>query len=423
MKKHLVLSLCIATMTLQAIGQANKDLSNLTAPTAVNVNLLPTSNNSKSLGSAGKSWKNLYVDGKSYLNTAYTYFDGATNQFRINNGADRFVIDDAGNTGIGTLTPARKLDVQTTGLTTVMQVKKPWTGSGTTNFNLVEINNAYNFGYGTGLYASGGRIGVKGYAPNGGVTGYGVYGEAFGASGYSYGVYGTASTAGNAYGVVGIASTTGGGGAAAFGVYGSANGTNAWAGWFAGKGYFSGNVGIGTTSPSVKLHVYGGTDAEPASGGYIVAGSVSSTNIAIDNNEIMARNNGATSTLYFNDDGGNIVMCNDAGNVMIGTKIPAAGYILSVDGKVMCEEIKVQTSSNWPDYVFDENYKLPSLYTLEKSIKTNKHLPGIPSAIQVNKEGILVGDMQTKMVEKIEELTLYIISLQKQIDALQKQGN
>lgn len=407
MKKHLVLSLYIAAVALQATGQTNTQLSNLASPTAINADLLPNNDSSKNLGSSAKSWKDIYVDGKSYLKTAYTYFNTATNQFRINNGADRLVIDNAGNIGVGTLTPSRKLDVQTTGLTPVMQIKKTYTGNGSTNFNLVEINNAYNFGYGTGLYASGGQTGIKGYTPNGAQTGYGVVGQAFGAAGNSYGVYGTASTTA----------------ATAYGVYGTASGPNAWAGYFTGKGYFTGNVGIGTTLPAAKLHVYGGTDAEPSSGGFIVAGSVSSTNIAIDNNEIMARNNGAPSILYLNDDGGDVALCFEGGNVMIGTHTPAAGYILSVDGKGMFEEIKVQTSSNWPDYVFDENYKLPSLYALELSIKTYKHLPGMPSSEKVHKEGILVGDMQTKMVEKIEELTLYIISLQKQIDELKKQRN
>jgi len=314
------------------------------------------------------------------------------------------------------LAPAFKLDVQTTGLTTVMQVKKPWTGSGTTNFNLVEINNAYNFGYGTGLYSSGGQIGVKGYAPNGGVTGYGVYGEAFGAAGSSYGVYGKSSTAGVSVGVYGSANSSG---STAYGIYGYASGTTAWAGYFAGRGYFSGNVGIGIT-PAVKLHVNGGTDASPASGGYIVSGSTTAENIAIDNNEIMARNNGTTSTLFLNNSGGDVVMCTSSGNVNIGTTTPAAGYILNVDGRAMVEELRVELSGNWPDYVFEEDYQLPSIHNLEASVKANKHLPGIPSAEEVKKDGIIVGQMQTQMMEKIEELTLYIISLQKQIDELKK---
>jgi hypothetical protein len=417
MKKNFLLSVCVAIVTLPVFGQANTSLSNLTGPTAVNVPLLPKGDNTKNLGSAGKSWKDLYLDGKSYLGTAYSYFDNGTNQFRINNGADRLVIGNTGNIGIGTLTPARTLDVQTTTLTPVMQVTKPWTGSGTTNFNLVEINNAYNFGYGTGLFSSGGQMGIKGYAPNGGVTGYGVYGEAFGAAGSSYGVYGKATTDGVAVGLYGYASSSG---STAYGVYGYGSGTTSWAGYFAGRGYFTGNVGIGTTVPDVKLHVVGGADISLTSGGYIVAGSITAENIGIDNNEIMARNNGATSTLYLNHSGGNVVMCTSSGSVSIGTTTPASGYILSVDGKIMAEEMRVQLSGNWPDYVFNEAYKLPSLYNLEASVKENKHLPGIPSADEVKKDGISVGQMQTKMMEKIEELTLYVISLQKQIDEFKK---
>jgi hypothetical protein len=272
--------MCVAAATLQAFGQsANSNLSNLTAPTAVNVPLLPQADSSIDLGSSARSWRNLFVDGRSYLKTAYSYFNTATNQFRINNAGDRLV-----------------------------------------------INN-------------------------------------------------------------------------------------------------SGYVGIGTTLPNVRLHVSGGADVEPGSGGFIVTGSTTSTNIGIDDNEIMARNNGAVSTLYFNNDGGDVVMCTSSGNVMIGTTTPATGYILSVDGKVMAEEVRVQLSGNWPDYVFDEKYQLPSLYNLETAVKTNKHLPGIPSAEEMKKNGITVGEMQTKMMEKIEELTLYIISLQKQIDELKKTNN
>ena len=87
------------------------------------------------------------------------------------------------------------------------------------------------------------------------------------------------------------------------------------------------------------------------------------------------------------------------------------------NGKVECKEIKV-TLTGWADYVFANDYKLMSLSNLEKYIATNKHLPGIQSAKEIEAEGLSVGEMQKQQMEKIEELTLYIIELQKQIDAL-----
>ncbi|MBP7399550.1 MAG: hypothetical protein KA954_08185, partial [Chitinophagales bacterium] len=112
------------------------------------------------------------------------------------------------------------------------------------------------------------------------------------------------------------------------------------------------------------------------------------------------------------------------GNVHIGASDAAAtGYLLAVDGKVICEELKVQLSESWPDYVFGENHQLMNLYDLEKSIQSNKHLPGVPSAKEIETDGLAVGEMQRVMMEKIEELTLYIIQLQKQIDELQAENN
>ncbi|MFN0275413.1 MAG: hypothetical protein ACKVPJ_06700 [Chitinophagales bacterium] len=318
---------------------------------------------------------------------AWMYFDEATNQYRINNGGDRMVLDNTGKIGIGTTTPSYLFDVQTTGSSQIVNISKPWTGTGTTNFNLVEISNAASFGYGTGLQSSGGQIGVKGITSNGGQTGYGIYGVGIGAAGDTYGVYGTASTtAGIAYGVYGT--TTGG--------------PTQYAGYFDGK-----------------VRIMNGVDASLSADGYIQFGASTSSNVIIDNNEIMARNNGANSPLYLNDDGGDVIMCYGSGNVRIGAAASSAtGYLLAVDGKVICEELKVQLSESWPDYVFADDYKLKSLQEIEDFIEANNHLPGIPSAAEVEAEGIEVGEMQKAMMEKIEELTLYVIELQKQIDIL-----
>ncbi|MBK8846907.1 MAG: hypothetical protein IPO27_10325 [Bacteroidetes bacterium] len=181
----------------------------------------------------------------------------------------------------------------------------------------------------------------------------------------------------------------------------------------------NGNIGIGTSTPDARLHVGAGTDASAASGGYLVTGLLTSENLVMDNNEIMARNNGATATLYFNHSGGNIAMCSGGGQVTIGTATPASGYLLSVDGKVMAEEIRVELSGNWPDYVFGKDYNLPSIEEVEKTISEKGHLPNMPSAKEVETTGgFQVGEMQTKLLEKVEELTLYIIQLKKENDVL-----
>jgi hypothetical protein len=137
------------------------------------------------------------------------------------------------------------------------------------------------------------------------------------------------------------------------------------------------------------------------------------TNIAIDDNEIIARDNGATSLLHLQADGGQV------GIGLQGLTVPA-GYILAVDGKAILEEVEVQLSADWPDYVFEDNYKLLPITDLERHVKEFKHLPGIPSKTELENERIPVGQMQTKLLEKVEELTLYVINLQKQIDALSR---
>ncbi len=120
----------------------------------------------------------------------------------------------------------------------------------------------------------------------------------------------------------------------------------------------------------------------------------------------------------WNSSRGDIMSFRGDGRVGILTTNPAVGYALSVDGKIICEELRVQLSGAWPDYVFADNYTLMPLQGVESFIKNNRHLPGIPSALEMEKNGLSVGEMQKKMMEKIEELTLYILQQQKEIDAL-----
>lgn len=188
-----------------------------------------------------------------------------------------------------------------------------------------------------------------------------------------------------------------------------------------------GKVGIGNSTPQAKVHITDATDLNLSDGGHLILGETNSYNLAFDNNEIMARNNGAEATMYLQGNGGDILMIpNEAGTVGIGITSDVFlpdGYLLAVDGKIISEEIRVELSSDWPDYVFESDYELPELSDLESQINKKGHLPGIPSALEVETNGFELGDMQKRMMEKIEELTLYLIKADKQIKALEKKLN
>jgi hypothetical protein len=176
---------------------------------------------------------------------------------------------------------------------------------------------------GTGVYGqSDSTDGVTGQSMGSGTSG--VYGYTnislgFGVSGRNWTAGTNGALASNNAGVYGLAYS---GAAATYGVYGENSGTTGYAGYFLGRGYFSDNVGIGVLQPSVPLQVAGGSDLTLTDGGNIVVGQINSANLVLDNNEIQARNNGATAALFINANGG---------NVGIGTG-NAQGFQLAVNG-------------------------------------------------------------------------------------------
>jgi hypothetical protein len=109
------------------------------------------------------------------------------------------------------------------------------------------------------------------------------------------------------------------------------------------------------------------------------------------------------------------------GNVGIGTTSP--DQKLTVKGKIHAEEVIVDLNVPVADYVFKPNYKLMPLPEVEQFVKTNSHLPEIPSATEITKNGLSMGEMQNKLLQKVEELTLYAIQQNKKIETLEKRIN
>lgn len=103
------------------------------------------------------------------------------------------------------------------------------------------------------------------------------------------------------------------------------------------------------------------------------------------------------------------------GSVGIGTNDPGT-YQLAVKNTIGAGKVKVLNTTTWPDYVFAPSYKLLTLKEVEAFIQTHKHLPDVPSADEVKKDGLDVGDNQATLLKKIEELTLYVIEMKKEID-------
>jgi hypothetical protein len=194
-----------------------------------------------------------------------------------------------------------------------------------------------------------------------------------------------------------------------------------------------GNIGIGTQTATQKLEVNGnilqnsentaiGIDAQPnARLGFIkksgtvpmIASDISAPIIFAQTNQSGIHTNIATATLTER------MRIATNGNVGIGTSNPTQK--LTVNGIIYGKEVKVNLSVPGPDYVFESDYDLRSLKEIKNYIDQHKHLPEVPSAKEMQTNGINVGEMNMILLKKIEELTLYMLEQQKQLDAQQKE--
>lgn len=175
----------------------------------------------------------------------------------------------------------------------------------------------------------------------------------------------------------------------------------------------TGKVGIGNVSaPQATLHIKANSGenanimlqtTDNTKDAAIIFRNTSNT-ISVGSNNLM--NFAATSYSF------------TTGKVGIGCVNDMNDFALAVQGGVVSTKVSVLDIDSWPDFVFGNNYKLMNLYELEQYINTNQHLPEVPSAEEVSASGIDLGEMNALLLQKVEELTLHIIELQKQIDEL-----
>ncbi len=186
----------------------------------------------------------------------------------------------------------------------------------------------------------------------------------------------------------------------------------------------NGNVGIGTINPSERLQVAGNIAVENSgaievghglSEKEVNAGKIAYQKFSEGLDIVGAGTTNTNRKITFFAEGGS----NFTGSVGIGTTNPGTYYKLIVEGKIGARGVDVKLGE-WADFVFEEDYALRPLEEVEKFIRQNNHLPEIPSEKEVLEKGVDVGEMLRLQMQKIEELTLYVLQQQREIEALKR---
>jgi len=191
----------------------------------------------------------------------------------------------------------------------------------------------------------------------------------------------------------------------------------------------AGNVGIGIPSPLQKLHLngnlrvdgpsgYNHSELEFYRGDGLKFASIGQGNLTVANSTFDIQHFNGNDIRFLNANVEQLRILASNGNVGIGTPSPDAK--LAVSGQVHAQEVKVSVTVPGPDYVFEKNYKLPTLEEIKAYIDQNKHLPEVPSAAEMEKNGVKLGEMNMVLLKKVEELTLYVIEQNKKIESLDR---
>lgn len=177
--------------------------------------------------------------------------------------------------------------------------------------------------------------------------------------------------------------------------------------------FVSGKFAIGTNNPTRPLEVRSGQSGNVNSRLLRLAESsfTDRYDFSLETDDYLRLNNGANDSP--------IMAWSKWGSVGIGTTTTGT-HKLAVEGSIGARKVKVE-ATGWSDFVFDNNYVLPNLQELELFISKHRHLPEIPSEKEVKENGIDLGEMDSKLLQKIEELTLYLIQQDKEIRILKSE--